>query len=189
MTVRTLGILLLKLWGLISLLGGLISLASFALLLAVAPDTGDPGMNRYMHMTTALGAVVVVAFGTILLLGARRIVSIIYPGTDADAAAVPERYTPAELQSVAFGAVGAYLAISALRDIAELVYTIARQPDWDTTGQLTYMMERRQEDLAGAAVQLVLAVVLLFSRSALASAWSRARPMTRDESDTAGGVS
>jgi hypothetical protein len=183
MTIRTLGILLLKLWGFISFMGGLISLVSFALLLATAPDGGDPGMNRYMHLTTALSAVVRIAFGAILLFGARGIMSVIYPDADSEAAAVPDRYTLVDLQSVAFGAVGAYLAISALRDIAELAYTIARQPDWDATGQLTYVMERRQEDLAGAAVQLLLAVVLLFSRSTLASAWSRLRPMKADDGD------
>lgn len=181
MTIRTLGILLLKLWGLFSLVGGLISLAGLALLMAAASGTGDPGMNRYMHLTTALSAVVSLAFGAILLFGAGSIMRMIYPDADPEAAGGFDRYTPAELQSVAFGAVGAYLAISALRNIAELVYAIARQPDWDTTGQLTLLMEQRQEELAGAVVQLILAVVLLFSRSALASAWSRLRPMTHDD--------
>lgn len=186
MTIRTLGILLLKLWGLLSFVGGLISLVSLALLVAAAPETGDAGMNRYMHLTTALSAVVSLAFGAILLFGAGSIVRMIYPDADSEAAGGFDRYTLADLQSVAFGAVGAYLAISALRNIAELVYAIARQPDWDTTGQLTLVLEQRQEELAGAAVQLLFAVVLLFSRSALASAWSRLRPMTPQDGDTPG---
>ncbi|MEA2464634.1 MAG: hypothetical protein QOJ98_2381, partial [Acidobacteriota bacterium] len=71
MTIRTLGILLLKLWGLVSFVGGLISLVSFALSLYVASGTGDPAMNRYMHLTTALGVGTRVAFGALLLFGAR----------------------------------------------------------------------------------------------------------------------
>jgi hypothetical protein len=186
MTIRALGVLLLKLWGVISFAGGLISLVNLGLLLAAASGVGDAGMNRYVHLTTALNAVVMVAFGAILLFGARPIMRVIHPEADSEAEAVPGRYTLGELQSVAFGAVGAYLAISALRDIAELVYAIARQPDWDTTGDLRYLLAQRQEDLAGAAVQLVFAVVLLFSRSTLASAWSRLRPMTPQSDDAPG---
>ena len=180
MTIRTLGILLLKLWGLMWLIGGVVSFANM-MVMAVQTPGSDPGADRFIRMTGGLTAVVMIAAGTLLLLGARRIVSMIYPDAEAETPIVPDRYSLAELQSVVFGGVGAFLAISALRNMAELIYAIARQPAWDTTGRLAYAMEGRQEDLAGAAVQLVFAVLLLFSRSALAAGWARLRPMKSDE--------
>ena len=177
MTIRALGTLLLKLMGLTWLIGGFVSLANMLVMVVQTPGSGDGGMDRYVRMTGGLTAVLLIAVGTLLLLGADRIVRMIYPDAEAETPIVPDRYSVAELQSVVFGGVGAFLAITALRQVAELVYAIARQPAWDTTGTLRFAMESRQEDLAGAAVQLVFAVVLLFSRSALAAGWARLRPM------------
>ncbi len=181
MTIRTLGTLLVKLLGLTWLIGGIVSLANMLAMLVQVPGGVEVGMDRYLRMSGGLSAVLLIAGGTVLLLGAGRIMSMIYPDADAEGPIVPDRYSLAELQSIVFGGVGAFLAITALRQVAELVYAIARQPAWDTTGQLAYALQGRKEELVGAAVQLVFAVVLLFSRSALAAGWSRLRPMKSDD--------
>jgi hypothetical protein len=175
MTIRTLGTLLLKLWGLTWLAGGLIGLMNVGVLLSAWPRAIEPA-TQY-HIATAANAIVSIVLGTILLLGARPIVAVLDRDGDAEAPALSGQYSLAELQSVAFGGVGAFLAISALRNIAVLVYAIVQRPAWDSagTGQVAFLLASQQKELIGAAVQLVFAVVLLFSRSALATGWSRLR--------------
>lgn len=177
MTPRTVGILLLKLWGLICLVEGFVAILGTGVLPFAPHVAAEPGFDRYVLLTAALGGIVNLALGVGLLTGAQWLVAIIDSNarTSEDVAG---RYSLAELQSLLFGAVGVYFAVSALRDIGTLVYAIARQPAWDSTGRWAYLLEGRQEQLAGAAVQFVVAVVLMISRSTLASWWSRVRPMS-----------
>jgi hypothetical protein len=178
----------LKLWGLVSLVNGIIGILNAGLSTASPAPTGA-AMHRYVLMTTALGAVLSIVLGAVLLLAASRILTLLGVADDDSASAPLRSYGPAQLQGLVFGGVGVYLAIAALRNIGELVFAIVRLREWASTGQLNYLLETRQEALAGAAVQLVAAVVLLFNRSALASVWSSVRgggPEVRENVDTAG---
>ena len=181
MTIRATGILLLKVWGVVSLVAGLIGLLNTALLFFVRQPTSSDGM-RSVLLINGSGAAVSLALGAVLLFGARRIIALIVAEEDATVL-VPDGYNLVELQSVVFGGVGVFLAISALRNVAELVYAIVRRPAWDSTGQFAYLIQRNHQELAGAAVQLAFAAALLLNRSALASAWSHARARTSENSD------
>lgn len=181
MTPRTLAILLLKLWGVISLVSGLTASLNSTLLFTVM--LGDEEWSgRFLAMTHALRAVTQVALGAALLIAAPRLASWIDPGSE-EGSGEAEPFTLEQLQMVAFGALGVFFLVGAVRDIAELVYAIIRHPVWDERGSLVAVFDARQADLAGAVVQLVASVVLLFDRAALASTWARLRPMKRPEHD------
>ena len=179
MHIRSVAILLLKLWGLYSLVNGAFGIVHALLPLVSGISSADP-MSRYVLLNSGLGAILNLVLGTFLLLAPERIVDLILPepesGVDS-AGAAPPRYELHELQALLFGAAGAYLAILALGDIGQLVYAIARQPPWDQGGQFAFTLQQQQEELAGAAVHLVFAVVLLANRRALAGVWSRVHPM------------
>lgn len=173
MSIREIGILLLKLWGLYCLVMGAIVILQ--LVLYFMP--GGAPAERLAWMTSALGAVTNFALGAVLLLSSDQIVELILPQRrdSADAPLVP--YSPSEVQTVLFGGLGAFLAIAALRDIAQLAYAIYRQPAWDNTGTFAYLQATRQEEMAGAVAQLAFAIVLLAGRRGLAAMWARIHPM------------
>ena len=177
MTVRSLGVLLLRLWGLWWVVGGCARLLNLAVIPFVPAEMAQPGMQRVFLLSTGLGAATSLLFGTALLVGAERIMHVIGYGSDEELHVRGDVDTTRNLQSVAFGALGVYLAILALSEIARLVYTIARLPKWDQARELGSVVAQNQEALAGAAAQLIFAVALLVNRNALASLWARVHPM------------
>jgi hypothetical protein len=180
MNARTLATVLLKVWGVILLVNGAIGLVN-VLPMAMSSHAGD---LRLPMMSAATGALVTVIAGAAVLVGASAIARAIGLNEPGTGDATPAHHDSRELQSLAFGAVAIYLAIGALRDLATIAYTLLRQPAWDQTGALAYLLADRQSDLAGAGVQLVAAAILFVTRSMLAAAWDRARPMqasARDE--------
>jgi hypothetical protein len=86
MTPRTIGVLLLKLWGLMSVVDGFVGV--FGAALAAFGPAVEPGMNRYVLLTTAFGAIVNLVLGAVLLIGASRLVAIVEPEVDASDIAV-----------------------------------------------------------------------------------------------------
>ena len=172
MSIRDLGVLLLKLWGLVCLVSG--AVAALQLLL---PSPGEEGLDRFTWMIGGLGAVTSIALGAVLLISAEGIVSFILPREVREEGAVATTYTAAEWQSLVFGGVGAYFAVDALRDIARLSYTLARGPKWDPSGAYEYALRGYGGELAGAVVQLIAAVVVLAGRRGLAAIWARVHPM------------
>jgi hypothetical protein len=137
----------------------------------------DETMVRFAFMTQGINSVLTLVLGAVLVLYAERIVDVIDRRQNVEGAPPSERYTLTELQSLAFGGIGAYLAISALRDIGALVYVIARNAAMDNPDSMSFVLQNHQTQLVGAAVQLIAAVVLLFKRAALAAAWARIHPM------------
>ena len=172
MNLRALGVLLLKLWGLYSLIVG--AVAALQLVLYLAPM--GAGAERYPWMAGGLAAVTNLAVAAVLLTSAEQIVGFIMPAR-ADEAGTLGTYSPAEVQTVVFGGVGAYFAISGLANLARLIYGIARHPQWDLTGTFGFALQSQQEQLAGAVVQIIAAVILLFGRRGLAATWARVHPM------------
>lgn len=170
---REIATVLLKVWGVILLVNGAQGVLG-VLPMAMSSNAAD---LRLPMMSAATAAIVTLVAGAAVLLGAAAIARWIGANGSASADATPGRYTVRDLQSLAFGAIGVYLAIGALREIATIVYTLMRQPAWDETGALTYLFADRKADLAGAAVQLIAATLLLVTRSMLAAAWDRRRPM------------
>lgn len=184
-TICTMAELLLKVWGLTWLAGGLIALVNTALLASGLTPTSNDAIDRYATLTSGLSVVVNLALGTFLLLGARSVVRWLGLAGEGPEPLALGRYTLPQIQSVVFGGVGAFFLIAALRDVGELVYAVARQPAWDTTGEFAYVMERHQNELAGAAAQLVCSAVLLLNRSVLAALWSRVNSTgAREETPT-----
>ena len=179
MNVRVLAILLLRLWGLVSLVRAVTMIVS-ALFMLMPSSQMDEQSLRYALMTYGLSAVVQLALGTVLLLAAPRIAGLLVADADDGDAklAPPDNFT--QLQAVLFGALGVFFAIAALREIAELGYAIVRHPVWDDRGSFGPVFSQKQEAFAGAVVQLIAAAALLINRMALAGAWSRIHPMTSE---------
>ena len=176
MNLRALGILLLKLWGLYALISG--GLAALQLVMYLAPM--GTGVERYPWMATGLATVTNLGMAAVLLTSAEQIVGLILPAR-ADEAGTVGTYSPAEVQSIVFGGVGAYFAISGLANLARLIYGIVRHPKWDETGMFASALQSQHEQLAGAIVQLIAAVILLFGRRGLAATWARVHPMGSEQ--------
>ncbi|MDQ3282052.1 MAG: hypothetical protein M3Q69_11635 [Acidobacteriota bacterium] len=177
MTVRTLGVLLLKLWGVLRLVDGFTGVLGLGLAAFLPAEMSQPGMRRYVLLSGGLTLVVNLAIGALLLTGAERIMAMIGVRDDEPLAVTPDTYSARDLQSVVFGGIGVYLAIVSVSSILQIVYRIARQPAWNGAQQLQFLLARDQEQLAGAAAALVCAVILLVNRSALAGLWARVHPM------------
>ena len=173
MRARDIGAALLKIWGVILLVRGVLTLVS---LLPMAFSPMDENLQFALRGNGLNGIVALVA-GVALLVSADAILRLIGVGDETEADVLPGRYSAAELQSLVFGGLGVYFAIGALRDIATLVYTILRKPEWDSTNAMPYLFQHAQNDLVGAAVQLIAAIILLVNRRMLATAWHRMRPM------------
>jgi hypothetical protein len=171
--MRSLAIVLLKVWGVLWIVSGCSALLQQAAFFAMP---GDASMQRLVWVGGLLGVVTSFAGGAVLLFGAEWIVDRIGLREGGADAAAP-RYTLPELQSIVFGALAVYFIISALRELGTLVYAILRQPLRNPPGDFGWMPIDRQPELAGALTQLVAALVLLFARSRLASLWARIRPM------------
>ena len=90
---------------------------------------------------------------------------------DTDPPSAPA-HTPLGLEAIVLGAVGVYFVLTSTRDVAELIYAIARHPAWDERSRFASALEGRQEELAGAFVQLIAGTALFLRRSQIASAWS-----------------
>jgi hypothetical protein len=175
MSLRSLGVLLLRLWGFYLLVGVVTGGVSLAVTI-MHPSSGiDQSLSGFVFMSNGAALVVraLVAIG--LLVGAERIVDVLQIANSGNEPRNP--FSLADLQSMAFGAVGVYLAITALGEIATLVWIIARHPAWDESRSFAYVFDKEQERLVGATVRMVLAVILLIRRSAWASLWYRLRPM------------
>ena len=174
MSVRSLGVLLLKVWGVIWVVSGLDTIVSLIGLAFNLPETAVPD-QRYVVMSAGLSPLMTFVFGLLLVVLPERVIALIVPN-DVDAQQIrAESYSLAEWQATAFGAVAVFFLISALRDIGTLVYSIARTTSWDQVGNLTEVFRNQQSELAGAAIQLVAAAVLLVKRSFFAQTWLRLR--------------
>jgi hypothetical protein len=173
MPMRALAVVLLKVWGVLWIVGGCAALLQQAAFFAMP---GDASMQRMVWVGGLLGVVTSFAGGAVLLFGAEWIADRIGLREGGADAAAP-RYTLPELQSIVFGALAVYFAVSALRNIGALAYAILQQPLPNASGPFGPRLLDRQPELAGAVTQLVAAVVLLFTRSRLASLWARVRPM------------
>jgi hypothetical protein len=183
MTVRTLGVLLLRIWAITMFVGVAVAAAS---LLSPFLDS-DPGMDkaaiRFGLMSSGAGLAVALLCGLVLFIWAERIVSVL--GVPEPEAPPEGNYTVGDLQRVAFVAIGAYLGVLALREMFTLVWVIARHPAWDEAGRFAHVFETEQERLVGAVAQLLFAVALLVRPSAWRSVWQAIRPMSQpnDESE------
>ncbi|HEX2833376.1 MAG TPA: hypothetical protein VHW00_10195 [Thermoanaerobaculia bacterium] len=165
MTLRGLGILLLKLWGLKLLVSGLITALGTISMFAVSTErNAQPGV--YM-MLAGLNIVTMLLLGLLLFLGAPKIVGLLAPEDGDEPGALPN-LSAAQVQAIAFAAVGVFFALSALRDIGQLVYAIVRLPEWDETGTYETLIGEHRATLIGAVVQLVAAIVLVWKRYSLA---------------------
>lgn len=182
MDIRSLGILMLKFWGLVSLVWGVTSMINLLLVFVGPIGQSDLTAIGYGIMSNGLAALLTVLLGVILLARAQGIVTLILPNPSVPGESYS--YTAVDLESVVFGGLGVYFAINALRDIGTLVYAIAYRPEWEEEGRLLGALETHQAQLAGAAVQLVVAVILLIRRNELARLWSRIRPMVSAGGDS-----
>lgn len=164
MTIRAVAIILIRLWGLSTLVYGLFGL--IAVVLPPYAAQADATTRQFLALSLT-GSIVSLVVATVLLTATERIADWIAP--EPVSAIDPDHYSTADLQAIAFGAVGAYLLIHGVADAVALLYAIARQPAWDAQNQFAYALEGRQQDLARATVQLILAAILLLNRRALAA--------------------
>lgn len=107
MSVRALGILLLKLWGLVTLVSGATAAVSLTFEAFLPMLRANDPLIRYALMNNGRGAAVSLLMGVALLFGAERIVSIVAP-TETHDLGVVSSYTLPELQSLVFGGLGVY---------------------------------------------------------------------------------
>lgn len=170
MTLRGLGVLLLKLWGLKLLVSGLITALGIVSMFLTA--SGREAQPATYTMLAALNVVTILLFGLALFLGAQKIVGLIAPEDDDSPGALPN-LSATQIQAIAFAAVGAYFALNALHDIGQLVYGIVRLPAWDETGTFESLLGEQRQMLVGAVVQLVAAIVLVWKRYSLALLFER----------------
>jgi hypothetical protein len=167
MTTRSLGVLLLKIWGLSSLVFGAIALIHAGLSRFGSQRLTGEGAASYFMISMTSGVTNLV-LGVLLLIFAKWITSLLVSHTD-DANGSGLSITAVELQCVVFGGVAVVLGIKALQSISQLIYTIATQPSWDEMDTFEYLLTHDQEQLVGATVQLIASVVLLVTRHRLSS--------------------
>ena len=87
--------------------------------------------------------------------------------------------TARQLQELGFSLIAVYLGVSAAGRVTSLIYEFIRvEPDMDES-RIAYLARTRTENLASAAVQLIVCIALFFGSKALARFWARLR--ARDE--------
>jgi len=172
MTERRLCALVLKIWGLFWLAEALLSVPHMVLLFRSEPFSREQRFQVYSQWTSVIGTASTVIAAVILIAAAERIAAFVVADRDLT---LP--FAPVALEQLAFGLVGAYFLILSLRELAVTIYVLRTKPQWDSTG--AYLWEHSAQSLVGAAVQGVLALVLLLGRRSLARLWLKLHPMSQ----------
>jgi hypothetical protein len=133
-----------------------------------------------MLTSNSFSALLSIAIGAALLAGAGRIVTAIV--RDAEVVAT-ESANIRDLLSAAFAMLGVFLGIEALREIGQMAFAIARPPEWGDPRWMTSLLQQHQQELVGAVIQLLFAVVLILNAAALAMLWARIHSMKAAHDD------
>jgi hypothetical protein len=166
MNARTLTALLLKVWGITTIVNALISLGSYAVTLSFPSSGPQEGMYHTVLVSNAVGIILSAFAGVMLLRFASAISSRLFePSTDA-----PLVLAPDALLRVFLVALGLYLVVEGLRSSAVIGFELATKPSWDQASAIDTVWNRQREALISAIVALLSGLALLGFRAQLSSA-------------------
>lgn len=158
MTNRSLTALVLKIFGVMWLFNGSVSLVNTTLQY-FGRESGQPSLWNYTVRTNTIAWMFWALFVIVLLRFANAIARMLFPTEESLAIAIDA----STLQTVGFTLLAVYLGIHALRDVALELYALLAGRGQDAR----FLPPGKPERLAGAVVQLCAAVWLLFGTQRL----------------------
>ena len=170
MNAKTFAELALKIWGVYSILGALLTLPA-ALWMQWSNPGDDPqaALLRASQIGYVLNAIVHLAAGIIVLVWADRIVSLF----ESDETPLHVGMSGTEVAVLAFAIVGVFFLVNGVQNAVGAGYVLWSKPDQVDT--VPYMWARQGEDLIEAVVQMASGAFLVLRREALMKGWSGLR--------------
>ena len=181
MTAKSLAELVLKVWGVIMIVGTLTALpADLAMLATIDGGDAQAALFRTSQIvaTAALGFRAFVAVG--LIVWSDRVVDWIV----SDGPSLRIAIRAGEARALAFAVVGLSVLLDGLENAAVVAYTLYSKPGIESQ-TLSYLWSRQRDSLVRAVVQLVAGFVLLGGRDYLVGVLARMRsePLDDDAGD------
>ena len=174
MSTRAFAAVLLKVWGVLCLMWGTIGLANSIAEWVMQPySSNDPNMQRFSLFLSAASTLITLGVAFVLLKYGDMVAGALVRTDDRFSFGL----SPMQLEAVLLGVLGAYLAVAGFRQVAVIGYTLIRRPAWDQTGALAYVWHNQEREVAGAAIDLLAGLLLLFGRKGIAAGWARLHPM------------
>jgi len=170
MNAKTLAELALKLWGVLLVLGTLLSLPAALLTVWMVPGGDEQAaLMRASQISYILNAVFHLLAGVVVLVWADRIVALF----ESDVTPLNIDVSFAQLQILAFAITGIFVLIEGLQNAAATGYALLAKPEGADT--VSYMWAGQGEGMIKGIVQIAAGSVLLLGREALARKWSGMR--------------
>ncbi len=183
MTGQALAGVALRVWGVILIVGALVSAPSAVLFVSLPPSaTAEGAVLRASQIGTMLGLRLRVALGLALVRMANRIVRWVVP----DGPPLRIDVYASELAALAFAIVGLYSLVQGAENIIGAVYTAVGKPTWPSGSERTFwcVWERERETIVRAFVQIAAGLVLMLGRTTLVNGWWWIRGGVRNEADS-----
>lgn len=170
MTGQALAVIVIKVWGVILIVGALASSPSTILFASLAPAVdAETAVFRASQVGLMLNLVLRLGLGVAIVLLADRIVAWVVP----DGPPLRIDVYASELAALGFAFVGLYALLQGAEDIAAAVYTVATRPAWPAANDSAfwYVWERQREAIVRGFVRVAAGLVLMFGRDAIVNAW------------------
>ena len=169
--------LALKVWGVILIVGALVSIPNAIATIVTAARS--EGADELVGLTTrAMGIATFsqVVAGIVVLVWADKIVALF----ESDTTELQLGVTSSQLQLLGFALVGVFVLVEGLQDAAVVAYTYYSKPSF-VDQNFEYMWSRQAEAMVRAPVQIAAGAFLILGREALVRRWSGARDESYDE--------
>ena len=169
---RSLAETLLKVWGVILLLGAFADLPAQVLMASatVEPDS-QAALIRSAQSASMLALGVSATLGLCLILWGAAIARSIVP----EAPRTEVGLQGPQLLAVGLALVGAFALIDGRQELGAVAYVLLTKPEWDETGSMSYVWSRQAEAMVRALVQLIAGAILVLGRDAITRTWARLR--------------
>ena len=163
MNAKTLAQVIIRVWGVMLVVGALASSGNILLFL---PGSGE---WRSAAVGSLISVLISLAAGVYFLRQGDKVGA--WLASDLEDAGAPA--TSLELLSAALAVLGVYFLIIGLRSGAAVGFELLSKPKWDETSTAAYVLERQRQALVSAAVDTIAGVVLLVGHHHLVAGWSR----------------
>jgi hypothetical protein len=177
MTARTLAAIAFRVWGVVLLVGALVSSAAQLATFTMTPPVAEATFYRAAWIVTLAGPGVI---GLALLVLADRVARWVVP----ESAPLAIDAGPSDLVAIGFAIAGIFILVSGLQDVASIVYAALTKPNWLTAeSRSSYIWGQQQVAIVRVVVEVAAGVVLILGRNGLARAWwwLRGRPEEQDQ--------
>ena len=170
MNAKTLGEVLLRVWGVVLLASAVASLGSLSLLFeqTSGPDAAE---WRTSALSSAAHLFMTLVIGLSLIRGGHALAARLFK----DSSGPNEPIDLATITSLAFSLLGFYFLAVGLRDAIAIGVMLASKASWDETRAYEYFWDRQRQAFVAAIVNIAAGAVLLISRKHLASWWMKLR--------------